>query len=141
MVNKPRNNGTWSEARFNSFIKSLLRKGTMRWAPKNLVLKEARTVKGVYLCAGCKEEVPVTVKKDGKRVRNVFVDHINPIVSVETGFTSWDEYINRMFCEVDNLQVLCSDCHTIKTAKERQQAKEAKDGRRRNTTTKGTRNN
>jgi 5-methylcytosine-specific restriction endonuclease McrA len=130
MVSKPRNNGTWSEARFNSFIKSLLRKGTMRWAPKNLVLKEARTAKGVYLCAGCKEEVPVTVKKDGKRVRNVFVDHINPIVDPALGFTSWDDYIDRMFCEKDNLQLLCKDCHDLKTSKERQQAKEAKDGRR-----------
>jgi 5-methylcytosine-specific restriction endonuclease McrA len=126
MVSKPRNNGTWSEARFNSFIKSLLRKGTQRWGPKNLVLKEARTAKGVYLCAGCKEEVPVTVKKDGKRIRNVFVDHINPIVDPALGFTSWDDYIERMFCEESGLQVLCKSCHDAKSKEENERRKKRK---------------
>jgi hypothetical protein len=124
---KPRNSGQWSEARFNSFIKSLLRKGTQRWGPKNLVLQEARVSKGVYRCAGCQEDVPVTVKLEGKkRTRNVFVDHISPIVDPQKGFTTWDEYIERMFCEKEGLQLLCKDCHDKKTAQERQEAKERK---------------
>ena len=27
-------------------------------------------------------------------------------------------FIERLFCEVDNLQVLCTDCHDIKTQNE-----------------------
>tara|TARA_R110000737_G_scaffold337022_2_gene356955 strand:+ start:958 stop:1077 length:120 start_codon:yes stop_codon:yes gene_type:complete len=29
-----------------------------------------------------------------------------------------------MFSEIDNLQVLCGDCHTVKTNEEKQVAKE-----------------
>lgn len=116
---KTRNGGQWTEARFNGFIKSLLRKGTQRWGPKNEVVKEARVDKGVYHCKGCDTNVPVTVKVNGKRIRNVFVDHIDPIIDPEVGFVSWDEYIEQMFCEKDNLQMLCLECHSKKTAEER----------------------
>jgi len=110
-----RNGGQWTEARFNSFIKSLLRGGTRRWGPKNEVLRNSRVLKGVYLCNGCKEQVPVTVKEGSKRVRNVFVDHVEPIVDPALGFTTWDDYIDRMFCEQSGLQVLCKACHDAKT--------------------------
>jgi 5-methylcytosine-specific restriction endonuclease McrA len=57
----------------------------------------------------------------GKRVRkkNVFVDHIKPVVDPIKGWTNWDDYIEGMFCEQDNLQLLCKDCHDYKTAQER----------------------
>ena len=116
---KTRNNGQWSEARYASFIKSLLRKGTQKWGPKNEVLKEARVDKGVYHCNGCKMNVPVTIKVNNKRIRNVTVDHLEPIVDPAVGFTTWDEYISKMFCEKENLQVLCLECHSKKCAEER----------------------
>ena len=80
--------------------------------------------RGKYLCAVCKQVVPVTVKVGRKRVKNVFVDHIDPIVDPRVGFVSWDVFIERMFCEEDNLQVVCGDCHDKKSLKERAQAKE-----------------
>jgi hypothetical protein len=54
-----------------------------------------------------------------KRVRNVAVDHINPVVCPVAGFTSWDELIDRMFVEADGFQVLCTECHKKKTGDER----------------------
>jgi len=114
-VKKTRNNGQWSEARFKSFIKSLLRKGTMKWGPVHTTKKAGWVERGKYLCAECKQVVPL--KKDGKK--NVFVDHVNPVVSPEEGFVSWDRYIERMFCEAEGLQVLCGDCHSRKTKEER----------------------
>lgn len=126
MGHKTRNSGNWTEARFNSFIKSALRGATRKWPPKNTTLQKARVSKGNYLCAGCKQVVPVTVKKDNKRVRNVFVDHIDPIVSPSEGFISWDKVIERMFCEEEGFQVLCDQCHKQKTSKERQIATERK---------------
>lgn len=123
---KIRCNGEWTEARYKSFIVSLLRQGTRRWAPISASLKEARKQRGLYLCNSCKELVPFTTKDGRKRVNNVFVDHIKPITDPTVGFVSWDNTIENMFCEKDNLQVLCKDCHDIKTNNERQLAVETR---------------
>jgi len=116
---KTRCNGQWTESRYKSFITSLLRQGTRRWAPIAETEKDARSDRGMYKCQICKETVPVTVKDGRKRVRNIFVDHINPIVNPETGFTNWDDYIENMFCEKENLQLLCKKCHDEKSSRER----------------------
>lgn len=120
---KTRNSGQWTEARFRSFIRSQLRAATMRWGPISNCLRDARVSRGLYLCAGCGEEVPATTKVGGKRVKNVHVDHILPIVDPDVGFVSYDVLIERMFCEADNLQVLCNECHTAKTDDEKARAK------------------
>lgn len=57
-----------------------------------------------YLCACCK-----------KTYLKVSVDHIDPVGT----FTSWDAFINRLFCSVENLQILCKGCHDAKTLHER----------------------
>lgn len=120
-----RNNNQWTEARFNSFIKSSLRSGSVRWPPRFQALansyvgkkqnKSTGRVAKHYLCAHCKEEFPAS---------KVQVDHINPVIDPYKGFVSWDEVINRMFCEVEGLQILCLLCHKEKTNKEKQIAKE-----------------
>src|SRR6478609_3304240 len=120
---KTRNGNTWTEARFRSFIRSQLRAATMRWGPIASCLKAARVGRGEYLCAECKETVPASTKVGGKRIKNVHVDHILPIVDPDVGFVSYDVLIERMFCEQDNLQVLCNDCHTAKTDDEKARAK------------------
>lgn len=117
---KNRNGGQWTEARFNSFIKSLLRQGTRRWGPINEVKKDARIARGVYRCAECKEAVAPTTREGSKRVQNIFVDHIEPIIDPTKGFTTWDECIDRMFCEKENLQLLCKSCHDAKSKLERE---------------------
>ena len=111
--------GRWTQAKYNSFIKSTLRGATKRWAPISDCLKAARKARGLYLCAECQELIPATKPVDGKRKKNAIVDHIKPVINPETGFTTWDECIENMFCEQDNLQVLCLDCHTIKCNEER----------------------
>lgn len=123
-----RNGGKWTEARFNSFVKSALRAASRRWPPKYETLNEACTGQKInrktgrlakhYKCNSCKEEFPA---------KDVQVDHINPIINPEIGFTSWDDVINSMFCEADNLQVLCTTCHKAKTALEKSIAKETND--------------
>lgn len=70
-----------------------------------------------YGCAYCHQLFP------GKDVQ---VDHINAIINPAVGFTTWDSVINNMFCERDNLQVLCTECHKAKTAQEKQISKERK---------------
>lgn len=125
---KTRNGGTWTEARFTSFIKGNLRRITGKWGPISNALKEARTRRGFYTCAACAEEVPASIRNDeGKRIKNAIVDHIEPIIDPAVGWVSWDETINRMFCEAENLQVLCNECHTKKSNEEKAVAKARRD--------------
>ena len=124
--------GRWTEARFKSFIKSLLRSGTRRWAPISDVKRKARRGRGFYLCDSCGETVPASIKIEGKRVNNAVVDHVVPVVDPEQGFESWDKVIDRMFCEAENLQLLCHECHSKKTGDERQQAKERREREKNN---------
>ena len=112
------NGGKWTPSRFHSFIKGGLRSISNRWPPKFETLKEARTGRGEYLCAGYNKKahkVSLTVN----RKRNVFVDHIAPVVDPVEGFTTWDNLIERLFCEKDGFQVLCGECHSNKTKDER----------------------
>jgi 5-methylcytosine-specific restriction endonuclease McrA len=57
--------------------------------------------------------------------KDVTVDHIVPVVPLG-GHDSWDEVIERLFCELDGLQVLCQPCHKVKTAEENATRKQLK---------------
>jgi hypothetical protein len=93
------------------FIIDTLRRASFKWKPRGEAMASARVARGKYRCAMCKNE-----HFGPKEVR---VDHIMPVVDTQEGFTSWDSYIQRMFCEIDGLQVLCKQCHDIKTEIER----------------------
>ena len=114
--------GRWTPARFNSFITSALRSAHGRWHPKSLAKKKAWIKRGVYLCAECGKEGPATLPPlEGRKRRrnNACVDHIEPVVDPAVGKTTWDEYVRRMFVEEDGYQVLCYECHSLKTNEER----------------------
>lgn len=119
---KNRCGGLWTQARYNSFIKSILRGGSRRWGPKTEAKRAAKVSRGMYKCALCDVVGPATVPLGGRRVDNAVVDHIVPIINPDTGFTTWDDCIANMFCEADNLQVLCKPCHDIKSNDERKRA-------------------
>ena len=129
---KTRNGNTWTQARFNSFIKSALRGASGRWGPIWAAKKAARRGYGVYECSGFlrkPHQVTATLPpEEGKkrRINNAVVDHINPIVPTDVGFTTWDAVIERMFVELDGLQVLCHECHKLKTDSEKQERKKNK---------------
>lgn len=123
---KTRCGGRWTEAAFRSFIKGNLRRATQKWAPIHECVKAAKVGRNEYQCAGCGEIVPSTIKnaETGKREKNIHVDHIKPVIDPALGFTTWDDCIENLFSELDNLQLLCSACHKIKTDQEKQIAKE-----------------
>jgi len=122
--NKKRNGGEWTDARFRSFVTSALRAASRRWPPKFKALKEAfvgrKTNKKTgklamhYKCAKCKKHFVAT---------NVQVDHVLPVVDPKVGFVGWDSFIDRIFCEIENLQVLCKPCHKVKTEEEKAERK------------------
>ena len=122
MSNRKYNDGEWTEARFRAFIISALRAYMKRFPPKWKALEQAKVGRKInkrsgrlaehYLCASC----------GGFFIaRDVQVDHIDPVVSPEEGFQDWWTYFNRLYCEADNLQVLCKQCHKEKTNAERKE--------------------
>ncbi len=114
----------WTEGRLKSFITSCLRGGFRRYPPKYEVLTEAfvdkrinektKRVSAHYRCGSCNGVFPT---------KEVQIDHIKPIVSPIDGFVSWDVFINNLFCDKENLQVLCVACHKAKTEKENNKRK------------------
>jgi 5-methylcytosine-specific restriction endonuclease McrA len=59
------------------------------------------------------------------------VDHISPIIPVDSTLESmsWDEVINRTWCDENNLQVVCPPCHKEKTRAESKQRTKNKKGK------------
>jgi len=64
-----------------------------------------------YRCAKCRKDFSA---------KEVQVDHIQMVVPLGTlsKDMSWDELVNRIFCSEDNLQILCTKCHTKKSKEE-----------------------
>lgn len=122
---KPRNGGRWTEGRFAAFVTSALRAASRRWPPKYERLADAcvgvrknkRTGRDAkhYRCAMCEECFPQS---------GVQVDHVIAIGKTQL----WDEFIEKLFCEKDNLQVVCKPCHKEKTKKERAVESKEKSG-------------
>ena len=121
------NGGEWTQARFNAFVKSSLRGASRRWPPKYQCLNEAFVRKDINPKSGRLAKLYKCNLCTGLfAAADVQVDHIDPIIPA-TGFTTWDDVINRMFCEADNLQVVCVTCHKSKTAEERLLTKQLKE--------------
>lgn len=122
------NSVEWTAGRLKSFITSHLRGAFRKYPPKYECLKDAfvgkkinektKRVSAHYKCNECKNDFPTS---------EVNVDHINPIVDPSEGFVSWDKFIENLFCSRDNLQVLCSTCHDVKTKSENSLRKLTKD--------------
>ena len=110
--------GEWTEAAFWGFLRSGFRDMSRRWPPiVRLALQRARRPykgpnkrqKWEYGCAFCGG----WFKGD-----EVKVDHIQPTGSLK----SWDDvrgFLERLFCEVDGLRVLCEPCHATRTDNDR----------------------
>lgn len=114
-VERTRADGTWTESSFWQFIRSGLRLMSKRWPPLYTCLKQARRPyygynkkqKWEYQCASCS-------KWFGRKL--VQVDHLNECGTLK----SYDDaalFIERLFCETDELQIMCIPCHNRKTHK------------------------
>ena len=66
-----------------------------------------------YQCANCKQKYPR---------KKVEVDHIEPAGSL-LDYEHLPDFVRRLFCEPDGMQVLCIPCHREKTKRERAAAR------------------
>lgn len=117
-IAKTRNAGTMSESAFWSFIRSALRQKSRWWKPITQCKMEARRPytgplkrqKYEYQCNSCKKWFPE---------KKINVDHIVGAGSLNCA-EDLPGFVERLFCEQDNLQVLCTECHDKKTQSEKQ---------------------
>lgn len=116
-VPRTRNSSTMTEAMFWSMIRSALRQKSRWWKPvAEAKLLARRPYKGKnkrqkweYQCAECKNHF---------KADEINVDHKVPAGTL-TCYADLPGFVERLFCEVDGLQVMCSPCHDIKTKKEK----------------------
>jgi len=102
-------------------IVSALRRIWFQSEMRQGALRASRIKLGVYRCALCGKTMPATFKTANGTIRKVAVDHKTRVVP-ETGWDSWDGFIERLFCEQSKLQVLCFDCHHEKSTRERKES-------------------
>lgn len=111
-----------------------LRKASRWWPPKNEARKKAerKVIIGsfkngrpkyetLYECAECTRK---GLTKLHSR-ENTHADHIIEVAGLN-GFDSWDNLINRMFCDSNGYQILCIQHHEEKTKKNQEKRKAAK---------------
>lgn len=116
-VEKTRNANTMSESAFWGFIRSGLRQKSRWWKPITQCKLEAKRIykgpnkrqKFEYQCNEC---------KDWFIEKKINVDHIVGAGSLKCA-NDLPGFVERLFCEIDNLQVLCETCHNIKTQNEK----------------------
>ena len=115
-IPRTRNDGQWTEARYFSFIRTLLRSGWNRWGPRNTAKRAAKVAYNTYECAHC---------GGWFGTREVELDHVVPCGSLRT-FDDLPGFVERMFCEAEGFQVLCKPCHQVKTNEESNARKRSK---------------
>lgn len=112
--------GTMTEAQWLAWIRSALRSRWLRWLPRAQALEAARVPyngpnkrrKYSYRCAIC--------GKDDFSGSEVQVDHFPRDAGSIKSIDDIGNFCNNLFCEVDNLRVLCLEDHAIYTLSQSQ---------------------
>lgn len=107
---------------FYTLLRSILRRAWVRFPERAKCLQAARKPyrgdnkrqKWEYECCSC---------KGAFMQKEVVVDHIIPCGTFLSE-KDWSTFGPGLFCKADNLQVLCRNCHKLKTASERSAARE-----------------
>lgn len=95
-----------------NFVKQTLRRASYRWPFKHMERQSQKIDYGMYKCVSCGSAF-------GPKELNS--DHKNPIEDVKTGFTDWNNYIDRSFVKSNGFQTLCIPCHSAKSLVENEQ--------------------
>jgi len=114
---RTRGAGTLTEAQFWQMIRSSLRKTSRWWKPMFVCKMNARRKykgknkrqKWEYKCNSCKKWFPA---------KKMNIDHIIPVGKLNCA-KDLPGFVERLFCETEGLQLLCSNCHDLKTKKEK----------------------
>jgi hypothetical protein len=112
---KTRAGNTLTESEFWQMIRSSLRNRTRFWGPKLEALKRARRpsqssnrrLKWEFCCSKCGVWHPQ---------KNVEVHHLEPAGTLRSS-DDLKDFVDKLFCEVDKLSVICKPCHKLEHIK------------------------
>lgn len=108
------------------FSRSELRKSAVdkSLAPKHTDGTRPR-VKTWCICPECMVFTPKSYMQ---------VDHVSPIIALDSSLEdmSWDDLVDNIWCDPNNLLAICENCHTIKTKAEAKQRAANKKKRKHN---------
>jgi len=118
---RTRCSGEWTEGKYWSFLRGGIRRMSMRWKPiRDAKLRARRPYAGPnkrqkfeYLCEAC---------GGWFSDKETQVDHKIPAGSL-TSYEDVGPFIERLFCEVDDLRVMCKGCHNVETNNQSKAAK------------------
>lgn len=107
----PKERGLLKGAIRRVFSRSDLRRAVLEACRTDYMDSKRPRVKKWGICNTCKQHEPLYLMQ---------VDHIDPIVPVEKTLEqmSWDTVVDRVWCDKNNLQCVCKECHHTKTKEE-----------------------
>lgn len=93
------------------FSRSELRRSIIDQSRRNYTDGNRPRVTKWSHCQDCDKFIPTYLME---------VDHVVPIVPINQSLEqmSWDEIVNRIWCDPKNLRAVCKNCHKIKTKEE-----------------------
>lgn len=106
-----------SKTNIRRWLINKLRRLSYQWPDRKLAIVNARIERGKYRCATCEGSFGP---------KEIQLDHKIPVIDEEIGFVDFNTYIERLFCDEDNFQVLCKPCHAAKTFFEQEIRKQVK---------------
>lgn len=121
-VERTRNGFTMTESAFWIMIRTTLRNKSRFWKPiADAKRKARRPYKGDNKRQ--KWEYQCNVCKGWFKYEQIHVDHIVPCGEL-SDYSHLPGFVKRLFVEVDGLQTICHNCHSIKTTEEKNARKE-----------------
>lgn len=112
------------------WLKPQLRRLCRRWPPYYKVLNDCKEIRYIQTKSGAgrvkRVFFPCAHCKGMFTRKEVQIDHILPVVDTALGNSrpDFNTLIERMFCDVTNLQILCKPCHGVKSHAEKKERAE-----------------
>jgi len=111
---KTRCSETMTEAQFLAWVRSALRSKWLKWPPRSQSIERARRAyKGPNKLQ--KWEVQCAICEGWYKLKEIEVDHYPHDAGSILSFEDIGPFVNRLYCEVSNLRVLCKPCHKTHT--------------------------
>ena len=104
-------------ARYSPKIGEVIQNARVERLRKNKDGSTAKKPEVWHMCAQCKE-----------LCKTYDIDHREPVVEIGKTYRDYtfDEYFQRLNCDISNLQLLCTKCHDEKTIIEKNLRQEEK---------------